>query len=155
MKNFLPDALIEKIYLEEDVARNLALFVGAVTSGVIYLLSKDVFIGFVFFIASFSVSKIILKHERDSLLEEKTKMKKISSFSSNEKTVISEFIKNGTCFISVESPNISSLNKPGLDSLQARSVIHFVDSMYFGDNDVGFALNEEIYKLFLQEETTV
>ena len=65
-------------------------------------------------------------------------------FSGTEKSVIGEYIKKGTTFITMSDYKKGLISGDGLDSLVSRGYIEFVDNG-FGTGPSGFQLKEDIY----------
>ena len=141
--------IIQKIYLEKDIATNISLFVSSVVSLIIYLYTDDTIMTFIILIGVFPLTKVlsnIIIHKHKNKLNR-------NDFSVTEKQVIKEFIKRGGCFITMNEYKENIFNSNGLDSLVSREFIEFQDNGGFGMGPSGFKLDEKIYKVFLKNKS--
>lgn len=118
--------IIDRIYAEEDVSKNLSLSGGGIIALIVYVISQDVALAFLSLVISFPFFRVVIGSiERSYRAKKATTHKSLkyrSAFeklSSTEREIVAEFLSHGASVL----PQ-SILDNGGLDDAAVRSLIN-------------------------------
>jgi len=143
--------LFKKIYSEKDDSTNLSLFAASLITFIFYLKIKDTITIILIFICFFSATKVLSRLLINYLKNKSIKSNMENIFSETEKSIIEEYVKTGTTFITMSDYKKGLISGNGLDSLVSRGYIEFIDNS-FGTGPSGFQLKEELYINFINKK---
>jgi len=137
--------ILESIFKEKEDTINIAIFFGSLASLLSYLYTSDLMLTMISFFMVFSIFKVISKILLLKLLENRKRSIQIKNFSSSELKIINQFIKAGSCFLSINNikKGCIPLDEAGLDSLISRGIIEFQD--IGGGLGAGYYFDKDLY----------
>lgn len=124
------EKILDRIYSEEDISRNLSVSGGGIIALIVYLLYRDATLAFLSLVISFPVLRVVIgvlersykarKATFDRRLKYREEFEKLSW---NEREVIGRFLLKGASVLPPSLINASGLNDAGVRSLINRGIL--------------------------------